>query len=269
MFKVAEQKYHEWFLDEVARAKCRILLADYDGALSPLLEGGKEAPHPDIRELLEAVMTGGTQLIVVSSRPAHQVASVIGMQPAPEIWGNDGLERIYPDGCYECGDLNASIDLLRALSDCEVQLEREGLKSRNEVKLTGVTVHWRGLTPAEKLEVRTKAYRVLNPVASLHPELRLVAVAEGFELRLPVPSKGDAVRRLLGLTSPDASIAYLGHSTCDEEVFRTLNGRGLTVLVAPFERFSAAQICLRPPDELVRFFQDWIRVTTQEIPASS
>jgi trehalose-6-phosphatase len=84
---------------------------------------------------------------------------------------------------------------------------------------------------------------------------------EGIELRLPVASKGDAIRKLVGLTPRDTSIAYLGHSSSDEEVFRTLNGRGLTVLVAPFERFTAAQICLRPPFELARFLQDWIRAT--------
>jgi trehalose 6-phosphate phosphatase len=265
VFKVAEQRYQGWFLDEVARAGSRILLADYDGTLAPLLEGGKGSVSlPDIRELLEAVMRRGTRVIVVSARPAHQVAhhlAAIGIQPAPEVWGNDGLERIHPDGSYECGDLNATLDLLRALSDCESQLEELGLKSRVEVKLTGVTVQWRGLAPAEKLDVRTRAYRVFHPITTLHPELKLVAVVEGFELRLPVAGKGEAVRRLMSLSAQDTAIAYLGHSTSDEEVFRALNGRGMTVLVAPFERFTAAQICLRPPYELVRFLEDWIRAT--------
>lgn len=265
MFKVAEQRYQGWFLDEVARAGSRILLAGYDGTLAPLLEGGKDSDsHPDIRELLEAVMKRDTRVIVVSARPAHQVAqqvAAVGMQPAPEIWGNDGLERIHPDGSYVCGDLNASIDLLRALSDCELKLEKLGLKSQVEVKLTGVTVQWRGLAPAEKLDVRTKAYRVFHPITTLHPELKLVAVVEGFELRLPVAGKGEAVRQLMSLSPLDTAIAYLGHSTSDEQVFRVLNGRGMTVLVAPFERFTAAQICLRHPNELVRFLEDWIRVT--------
>ena len=83
--------------------------------------------------------------------------------------------------------------------------------------------------------------------------MRLVTIEDGFELRLPVASKGDAVRRLLKLTPPKVPLAYLGHGVEDEDLFRAINGRGLTVLVRPVERFTAAQIRLRPPDELVRF----------------
>ena len=68
-----------------------------------------------------------TRLVVISGRPAHEVASFLAMQTAPEIWGNDGLERLYPDGRYECEDLNAPIDLLRALAVCESELEHKGL----------------------------------------------------------------------------------------------------------------------------------------------
>jgi trehalose 6-phosphate phosphatase len=43
----------------------------------------------------------------------------------------------------------------------------------------------------------------------------------------------------------------------DEGAFRVLNGRGLTVLVRPKSRFTAAQMWLRPPAELVGFLSDW------------
>jgi hypothetical protein len=33
----------------------------------------------------------------------------MAMQTTPEIWGNDGLERLYPCGRYECEDLNVPI----------------------------------------------------------------------------------------------------------------------------------------------------------------
>ena len=39
----------------------------------------------------------------------------------------------------------------------------------------------------------------------------------------------------------------------DEEAFRVLNGRGLTALVRTQYRFTAAQVWLRPPDELIAF----------------
>lgn len=259
MIKVTEQKYPSSFLNEVAHAKDRILLTDYDGTLAPFsLSRGGAFPFPGVCDLLMGMMQCRTRLIVISGRPAHDVASLLPMQPAPEIWGNDGLERLYPDGRYECDDLNVPIDLLRALAESESELEEKGLKSRIEVKLTGLTVHWRGLTPSGKLDIRTAAYRVLQPLNLLFPRLRLVAIEEGLKLRLPVASKGDAVRRLLNLTPPNVPVACLGHSVEDEDLFRVLNGRGLTVLVRPVQRFTAAQIRLRPPDELLRFLEDWI-----------
>jgi trehalose 6-phosphate phosphatase len=229
-----------------------MLLTDCDGALAPF------SSDRGICELLLDIMQCRTRLITISGRPAHEAASLLAMQPAPEIWGNDGLERLYPDGRYECEDLNAPIELLRALSECELKLNEEGLKDRIEVKLTGVIVQWRGLTPSGKLETRTTAYRVLQPLTLRYPRLRLVAMEEGLELRLPVASKRDAVQHLLNLTPPDMPVAYLGHGVDDEDLFRALNGRGLTVLVRPGERFTAAQIRLRPPDELVRFLKDWL-----------
>lgn len=259
VIRVSEQRYPTLFLNEVARAEGRLLLTDYDGTLAPYSRDREAAfPFPGICDHLMGIMQSRTRLIVITGRPAHEVTSLLAMKTPPEIWGNDGLERLYPDGRYECDDLNVPDDLLRALTEYESKLEQEGLKKKIEVKLTGVTVHWRGLTPSGKLETRTTAYRVLQPLMLLSPRLRLVALEEGFELRLPVPGKVDAVRRLLSHTPPNIPIAYLGHAVEDEDLFRALNGRGLTVLVRPAERFTAAQIRLRPPDELARFLKDWI-----------
>ena len=62
-----------------------------------------------------------------------------------------------------------------------------------------------------------------------------------------------------------APVAYLGDDVTDEEPFRSLNGRGLTVLVRPTYRFTAAQYWLRPPDDLQRFLHDWIRAGQGEL----
>jgi trehalose 6-phosphate phosphatase len=266
VINVPEQKYHDWFFNQVAHARERLLLADYDGALAPFsTDRGLASPFPGVCDLLKCVMQWRTRLIAISARPAHEVEFLLGMQPAPEIWGNDGLEHLHPGGRYECGELNAPLEVLRALAECELRLEREGLKYRVDVKLTGVTVHWRGLTPFEKLATRTAAYRVLQPLTFIYKQLRLVTIEEGVELRLPVASKADAVQCLLDATPPDVPVAYLGHSVANEDIFRALNDRGLTVLVKPVPRFTAAQMRLRPPDELVRFLKDWISACAGDI----
>jgi trehalose-6-phosphatase len=114
------------------------------------------------------------------------------------------------------------------------------------------------LSPSEVLEIRSKAYRILNPLAS-QTGLVLADFDGGVEIRVPSASTGDAVRNILNEIDDSVPLAYLGDDTPDEDAFRALIGRGLTALVRPKYRFTAAQMWLRPPDDLVRFLNEWIK----------
>ena len=87
----------------------------------------------------------------------------------------------------------------------------------------------------------------------------------GIELRVSEWSKGTAVRTVLEELTPNAAVAYLGDDTTDEDAFRALKGRGLTVLVREEARASDADIWLQPPGGLVTFLQGWIRETGGEL----
>jgi trehalose-6-phosphatase len=247
------------FFDEVARAEERIMLMDFEGIVAPLCpdETGS-SPSPDLWSLVRDITQHHTRFITISGWPAYEVASRLESECTPEIWGNDGLERLYSNGRYECADLNSSLDLLRALAECEYKLQEAGLANRMRVKLSGIHIQWRGMNPSEKLDVRTHSYRVLQPLIRRYPALRVITMEDGLELCLPAANKADAIRSLIERTSRNIPIAYLGHSIRDEKAFRVLNGRGLTVLVRTAPRFTAAQVCLRPPDELLSFFKEWL-----------
>jgi len=255
-----EPKYRDWFLNDFATASHRILLLGYDGTLAPRTLHPKSAfPYTGIRERLRCIcQESRTHLITVSGRPAYEVKALLGITPGPEIWGSNGIERVYPTGRYQCDELDAPIESLKALERCEAALRREGLEKIMETNLSGILVRCKGLTEAAAFDSRTKAYRVLLPVAAEHIKLRLVESEEGVELRLRCASKENAVQRLLGDISDDVSLAYLGDDQSDEHAFRALNGRGLTALVSPIARFTAAQITLRPPNEVISFLDDWI-----------
>lgn len=251
-------KDHVSFFNAVSAAKESVLLLDYDGTVAPFSADRRRAfPYPSIPELLRQIMIScSTRLIVISGRAAHEIPPLLGLNPMPEIWGTHGVEKILADGRYE--EIEGTDEALQALAQAEAQLDQEGLGDCLEVKLAAVAVHWRGLAPLKVLKIRTKAYRILEPLAT-QPDLVLAEFEEGVEIRLRSANKGNVVRTFLSEIDGNVPIAYLGDDSTDEDAFRVVNGRGLTVLVRPRYRFTAAQMWLRPPDELVLFLKDWIR----------
>jgi len=251
---VMSAAYNDFFRSLTA-AKQGVLMLDYDGTVAPFSRDRRHAsPYPGISELLAEIMRTGTRLIIVSGRSARDIPRLLGIQPPPEIWGSHGVERLYPDGRYEEIDVND--EALQALGEAEVRLDEQCLGPHIEVKLAAVAVHWRGLDSSETLKVRSRAYQTLKPMTS-RADLTLAEFDEGVELRLRSANKGEAVRHFLRDINPIIPVAYLGDDVDDEDAFRVLNGRGFTVLVKPKSRFTAAQMWLRPPAELVGFLIDW------------
>jgi trehalose-phosphatase len=246
------------FFDSIAAAPSRVLVVDYDGTVAPFHADRRRAfPYPAVPPLLAQIMSKcDTRLVVISGRSASAVAPLLKLDPQPEIWGTYGIERLYPDGRYEGPEVTD--DALMALADAETALERENLGELIEARAGAVSVHWRGLQPSAVLDVRTKAYGILTPL-TFRTGLLLADFDGGIEIRVRSANKGDIIRTILNEIAIDVPIAYLGDDKTDEDAFRVLNGRGLTVLVRPKPRFTAAQTWLRPPDELVHFLNMWIK----------
>jgi trehalose 6-phosphate phosphatase len=246
------------FFETLAAATSRCLLLDYDGTVAPFTADRRRSfPYPSIPRLLESIMnTCNTRLIMVSGRAAREVAPLLGLSSAPETWGTHGLERLYPDGRYEGPAV--SDETFATLAEAEESLEREGLKPLVEVKPGAVAVHWRGLSSIAESEVRAAAYRALKPLAC-QTGLLLREFDAGVEIRLREANKGDVVRTILAEIDSSVPVAYLGDDITDEDAFHALNGRGLAVLVRRTPRFTAAQLRLRPPQEVVQFLADWVR----------
>jgi trehalose-phosphatase len=246
------------FFEQLCRARNRVLLLDYDGTIAPFsVHRDRAFPYSTVPELLDCIMsTCHTRLVLISGRVAREIPPLLGLNPHPEIWGACGFERLYADGRYEV--VQVSDHVQHALTEAAASLEQEGLARLTERKPGAVAVHWRGLNLPAVEEARTKAYRALSPLA-LRSRLLLAEFDGGLELRTHLRGKADAVRTILSEVDPDVPIAYLGDDNTDEGAFRVLNDRGLTVLVRPTYRFTAAHMWLRPPDELIQFLTDWVR----------
>lgn len=251
------QESIEEFLGAVAKARRSVLLLDYDGTLAPFsIDRQQAVPYPGIVDLLQRILdVQRTRVLIVTGRDAHEIAQFLPLQPAPEVWGSHGLQRLKPDGVCEMPEVSA--DVAQVLDDAERWLEYQGLHDIAEKKPGSIAVHWRAMEAAQAEELRGKILVGWFPIAD-RANLKLLEFDGGLEMRLPDLDKGHALRTVLKEIGPTVPAAYLGDDLTDERAFRALGSRGLSVLVRPKHRRTAAQAWLRPPDELTEFLSHWL-----------
>ncbi len=70
-------------------------------------------------------------------------------------------------------------------------------------------------------------------------------------------NKGYALKTVLAELGTAAAAAYLGDDFTDEDAFKVMKGAGLSVLVREQYRPTAADVWLKPPEELLEFLMHW------------
>jgi trehalose 6-phosphate phosphatase len=258
--KVLErQDTYETFIQRLMFVSSRVLLLDYDGTLAPFhFDRSQAFPYSEVPGLLLQIIQQGTRVVLVSGRRAADLVLLCGLDPHPEIWGSHGLERLLPDGSYEVAPL--PLEQLTGLELAAKSLRSHDLESRIEEKPGGIAVHWRGLSHTDAKKIRNQVMQLWAPLLA-DCGLTLLKFDGGLELRTPSKNKGDAVRTILSETGSSAAIAYLGDDQTDEDAFRALKGKGLSLLVRAESRLTAADVWLRPPEELLGFLKEWLRAS--------
>jgi trehalose-phosphatase len=208
-------------------------------------------------ELLQEIITNGrTRVVIVSGRNAHEIIPLLAVRPSPEIWGCHGLERLRPDGTFETPRVEPPV--LQAIADADRWLRCQGLHHRAEFKTGAVALHWRGLDEAMAAEIRGQVLLGWLPIAQSTP-MELLEFDGGIEMRMPGRDKGDAVRTILDEIGSAVPVAYLGDDVTDERAFLSLGGVGLSVLVRPEWRETAAALWFKPPEDVREFLTRWLQ----------
>ena len=244
----------EAFFKNLSKSTSRLLMLDYDGVLSPLRNDRNIAkPWPGVQERLERLIESDIcKVVIISGRVADELADLLDWVNMPEIWGNHGWERLYPlkdllqnPLPYEIGE---------KLSEARLKAEADW-GDAVEHKYAGIVMHHRGMSNDDKIAMHEWVVKHWGPLESVEG-LLLHPIDGGHEIRAEAHNKGSAVDTLLKENSPCLG-AYLGDDRTDEDAFRSIRGRGLSVLVRPKFRKTEAEIWLQPPKELLNFFDRW------------
>ena len=244
------------FFGQFSGPRARALLLDYDGTLAPFrVRRDAAVPHPEVRAILtEIISVGRTRVVIISGRALVDLRPLLGLEPPPEMWGCHGWERLTPDGRYFQPELPVAVG--NTLANARQWATSQNLADRCETKPTSIAIHWRGLPADEIAALRGRVQAAWERLAKDGMEIH--AFDGGLELRAAGRNKGFAVAQILREIEDEAIIAYAGDDRTDEDAFQALHDRGLSVLVRPEYRETAAEVWLRPPDELVRFLRAWL-----------
>ncbi len=193
--------------------------------------------RPDLAILSDAMrailsrLAARCSVAVISGRDLADVRRLVGLDNLVyagshgfDIAGPDGLRIEHEEGAAFSAAVQRATELLRpALTGIEGALV--------EPKRFAVAVHYRQVADVDVPQVEAAVDRAIAAV----PELRKSGGKKVFELR---PSfdwdKGKAVLWLLdALGQDDADILpfYIGDDLTDEDAFRALSGRGVTIYV--------------------------------------
>ena len=243
------------FFERVRTAPRRALLVDYDGTLSPLTADRAHAvPYPGMRAALATVALARrrTAIWIVSGRTVDELDRLLELERLVDLWGSHGMERRSRHGRWSGPppDRPAAAFLERAtrrLTRCA--------GGAVERKRYGLALHERGADP-DAFRSAAEALREMEPEAARHG-LSVAPFDGGLELRPRGFHKGLVVERAFAELGGDAAIAFLGDDATDEDAFDALRGRGLAVLVRPEPRRTRAAVRLRPPAEVLGFFEAW------------
>jgi len=213
------------------------IFLDYDGTLSPIVERPEEARLPgETRKLLDGLSgMPGCKVAVVSGRALEDLKKRVGLEGVIYV-GNHGLELEGPKIKFR---EFLSKGYKQILQEIKHKLE-ESLSSFAgaliEDKGLSLSVHYRRSAKGDIPRIKTVFHETVIP----HLIADKIHIKQGkmvLEIRPPVEwDKGKAVLWLLArqqFTSQEARVypLYIGDDVTDEDAFKALKNRGLTVFV--------------------------------------
>lgn len=229
---------------------------DYDGTLSPIVENPADAVLSESMRRAVSELADVTPVAVISGRDLNDVRERVDVEGIAYA-GSHGFDILGPEGADLT--LEKGEEFVPALDRAEEELRRRLRRidgAHLERKRYSLAVHYRQVAERDVPTVQKHVDQVLAGISELHK----THGKKVFDLQPDIDwNKGKAVDWLLeelDLGGPDTIPMYIGDDVTDEDAFRALEGRGITVAVQEEPAPTAAEYRLREPDEVEQFLEN-------------
>ncbi len=234
-----------------------LLFLDYDGTLTPIvakphlakLTGSRRAFLKKISKNPDIILT------VVSGRQLSDLKKLVGLSGIYYA-GNHGFEMIGPGTKSIHPKAKAALPALRKIK-AELKEQLKGIRGIIvEDKTLTLSLHYRLVKPSQAKNVGRIFNRIVKPYIK-NRKIRITSGKKVFEVRPYVKwDKGLAVLWFLNKLGKGKQTlpVYIGDDTTDEDAFKALKERGLTVRVGE-QRSSAAKHFVKNVDQVYKLLR--------------
>lgn len=249
----------------------RVLLLDYDGTLTPIVNTPEEAVlSKEMRSTLQSQKDDPDSIVaIISGRSLLDVKSMVLVDGICYA-GNHGMEIEYQNDLYIHPDAKKLKHLIKKICS-ELEPLLEGIKGKIiEDKGLTASIHYRIVSPEEIPKVREIVKSTVEPYIE-KGDIKLTQGKMVLEIRPNIPwDKGKAVEWVLKSIGANVSNKYfpiyIGDDRTDEDAFKIMKERGISVLVSSEVKDTKAEYFLHNVDE-VRDFLSWLSGINKNIAA--
>lgn len=248
------------FSKRLKAAKRVLLLCDYDGTITPIVD------RPELADLSEKTR----QLLQALARQSHFTVSIISGRALADLRQRVGISGIIYAGNHGLeiegpgfGIVNPLAEEMRPVFRLINQVLNKALSPIRGVQVEdkglSLSVHYRMVDEDKSEEVRNIFEKVLATARSLG-KIRISSGKKVYEVRPAVDwDKGKAISLLIekyGKPKVKSELLpiFLGDDQTDEDGFKVIESHGgISILVGEDTAGSAARYYLKSPDEVQRF----------------
>ena len=235
-----------------------LLLLDYDGTLTPIVETPKKAViSKETKELLQKLSKSPhCTLGIISGRSLEDIKNTVGIKDIIYV-GNHGLEIEGPKIKFESQVSPRLKSVIRNIAE-ELAKRFSSIKGvLIEDKGLTLSIHYR-LVDKKDMPCFERFFSEVTNTYAVRDKIKINSGKKVYEIKPPVQwDKGKVVLWLMArqqFASGENKVlpVYIGDDVTDEDVFKVLKRKGLTIFVGEPEG-SAATYYLKDAEEVNRF----------------